>query len=234
VTTKGGHMPHGELESHPSWGLVSIHHVHGDRRGLFGSELQSHSDTIRLTVRLAAVEHSLAQDWYAPRETVLAVEMTPAQFAALITRPNQSYGSPCTILHTSHGRVEQAPPCQSEASKILENHAKNIRSVRERLQRRHQKVMDLLPPRLAKKRRDAIAMALEVAVREAVDSSEFVLDSFGEAVSKRVEAAKNDVEAHAAGLVRRVGEEVMKHRPRLALTLLTGTEDGNGSAKAGE
>ena len=114
----------GFTETHPSYGVIGVTRVFG-RGVLFGSEVQHHN-FIKISISEA---NRVVRP---PRESVMAnrqlveVYLTDAQFAQMITSPNQGDGVACTISRfagdvgkswlTSHGG-RPAPPAQEEYTK---------------------------------------------------------------------------------------------------------------------
>ncbi len=99
-------------EKHPSYGMVGFSRItHGGAKGgtnLFGSSL-SHHHTIALRIKRASKKRSLSEDRYYGEETVVEVEMSPAQFAEAITTLNVGDGVPCTIRRIGRQGVENCP-----------------------------------------------------------------------------------------------------------------------------
>lgn len=97
-----------ELE-HESFALVRFNRVSGGRTRLFGSPTRKHGDTIVLTIRRAQEIHENGRSWFFGRKQLIEVEMSAAQFAALITTMNMGYGVPCTLRYFDGAEVEPPP-----------------------------------------------------------------------------------------------------------------------------
>ena len=101
-----------QREKHPSYGMVGFSRItHGGARGgtnLFGSSL-SHHHTIALRIKQATKIRSLNEDRYYGDETIIEVEMSPAQFAEAITTLNVGDGVPCTVRRIGKQGVENCP-----------------------------------------------------------------------------------------------------------------------------
>ena len=81
---------------HPSYGMISIHRtLGGTEEPLFGSEVGS-STKMRIELKQAEITQHLGRNWFYSYESICRVEMSPVQFAELITCPNTE-GMPCTI-----------------------------------------------------------------------------------------------------------------------------------------
>jgi hypothetical protein len=90
--------------AHPSFGMISVGRVSG-RVDLFGSSV-THDHFIRIRVAAGVKEQKYGRDWYHGRREILEVDLTPAQFAEMITNSSGS-GVPCTIRAREGKPVEQ-------------------------------------------------------------------------------------------------------------------------------
>ena len=95
-------------KEHPSYGTLSINRVtSSNSTPCFGSPIL-HNHTIRLKINKAELNRSLHEDRFFPREQMIEVEMTPQQFAEMLTSPN-SMGTPVTIKAVNRESVEETP-----------------------------------------------------------------------------------------------------------------------------
>ena len=86
-------MPFRDREEHESYGLVGVSRISGSDRNLFGSSIR-HKNTMMLRVKRANKERHLNRDWYHANETIVEVEMSPVQYAEMISSPNVGEGIP--------------------------------------------------------------------------------------------------------------------------------------------
>jgi hypothetical protein len=85
----------GYTETHPSYGIIGISRVSG-RGVLFGSEVQ-HMHFITLTISEASRHVDTPREFLTDERQLIRIAMTDAQFAQMITSPNQGSGVACTI-----------------------------------------------------------------------------------------------------------------------------------------
>ena len=88
-----------EVEAHPCYGMISVHRQTGGHTKLFGSPLDSHPSTIAITIREAERHHNLSSDWFFARKPIIEIDLSPMQYAEMITTPNVGSGVPCTIRY---------------------------------------------------------------------------------------------------------------------------------------
>lgn len=95
-----GYMDKGDyVETHPAFGVATVTRAQGTPRALFQSDLK-HSETITLTVLTAERGRSLMHDWVHHRKTLVEIEMSLAQWGALVSAMGIGSGVPVTIRHT--------------------------------------------------------------------------------------------------------------------------------------
>ena len=127
-------------ESHPAWGMVEFSRVeHGGPCRLFGSSLTNHGTTIILRVWEASRKHDCGQDWYhgSIRKELIAVEMSAAQFAGLLTTMNVGNGVPCTIRHVQGVQRPEVPPDPGEMGRVRAAFRRGIEGEGEDAERGH-------------------------------------------------------------------------------------------------
>ena len=94
-------------ENHPSFVTVQFSRLSGSKR-FFGSSVTSHS-WIRLQIRPATLYHYLGEDSiYATNRSLVEVDLSPAQFAELLTTMNVGSGVPGTLIRFDGKKVEEA------------------------------------------------------------------------------------------------------------------------------
>lgn len=213
-------------EEHPSFGIVGFSRlsVGGGKRRLFGSPLNSHYTTIRMTVRRAERIHGLSHDRVHGKDQLIEVEMSATQFAELLTSMNMGDGVPCTLRWLpDEGAIAEPPETGVEAERVRDGFKDKINGIRKRVKDAIAKIeVDALASVPAKKKRD-MQIALECILQEVESNWPYVLDSFQESADRVVKAAKGEVDAfitHAAVItgikeLRRLSSEGMVDVPQL-------------------
>ena len=121
----------GTVCQHASYGMVGINRV-GCTRGnttggnqLFMSDV-SVSNFMELTIKRAGVERALNHDWPFGEETLITIQLSPVQFAELLTNMNCGDGVPCTIHYTRQDGWIDYKPLPSKIDIIREEAKQQI------------------------------------------------------------------------------------------------------------
>lgn len=199
------------VESHESFGLISISRVRGKAR-LFGSAISSHDTFFELAVRQSVVRHSLGRDRYqSAGPEIVRVKLSAAQFAELITTLNVGSGVPCTLDLVMGEKVESPPEQYTEVEKVEQEFASRAKGVVDSLLASQTVVKDLLGKKsLTSADKKAILSVVEDAARDIGRNMPFLLRQFGEAAEKVKTTAKQEVESFFALSLHRLGLESMQ------------------------
>lgn len=95
---------------HPSYGMVRFARktCSGEGVPLFGAKHPS-TNVMSLEISKAQNNQDLGKNWYYSYESIVNVDMTPVQYAELISNPNVE-GVPCTITYTNkEGCIKYKP-----------------------------------------------------------------------------------------------------------------------------
>lgn len=211
-----------DKKKHPAYGLVGFHRQTGGNKRLFGSQVKPNT-TISLRVYQASVEHDLSRDSYYP-ETMLPlveVELSPNQFAELLTTMNVGHGIPCTIKTIQGKRIEDIPETDKpEVQKIQEGFEEKLVDLSESLAEGRKEVAELLKKKsLTKEDKARIDWILGKAHQEVQSNMPFVMEQFSRSTQKIVTQAKAEVDAFAAHAIQVTGLEAIAEG-RVSKTLL--------------
>jgi len=201
-------------EEHESFGMVSIGRIQGGRH-LFGSSIEQHGTFFRLSITQASVKHSLSRDWYHGNlKTLIEIDLSPAQFAEMITSLNMGGGVPCTINSILHERMEDPPPGErTEAEKIQKTFRLKMKTLVGFLKEKVETTRTLLDKKtLSKDDKKEIIWAVEKALQEIQSNAPFVLESFQEASEKVSATVKAEIEAFMALSLHKLGVESLQNR----------------------
>lgn len=86
-------------ETHPAFGVAVVTRGGGTSRSLFQSDVL-HGETITLSIQTASRARDLNHDWVHPEEPLVEVEMSLAQWGALVSSIGIGSGVPVTIRRT--------------------------------------------------------------------------------------------------------------------------------------
>jgi hypothetical protein len=90
----------GVEENHPAFGVAVVTRAQGTPRSLFQSDVL-HSETITLSIQTARRGRDLNHDWVHPEKELVEVEMSLAQWGALVSSIGIGSGVPVTIRRTA-------------------------------------------------------------------------------------------------------------------------------------
>lgn len=193
----------GDRYAHPAWGVAraNVHSSTGSQ--LFDSDI-IHSRVVVLTISRATRERSLHRDWIHAADELIEIEMSQAQWGALVSSFGQGEGVPVTITRDQDGRVSDVPYEPRLAESIAEVRAASATGV-EPIADAYQEVMDLFEAGAGKKAlRDALT-SLGHQVRNAPRNMEFAAQSLTEHAENVITKAKADIEATVADAARGLG-----------------------------
>lgn len=196
--------------THDAYGTIRVTNPQGGSSTLFGSDI-GHDNRVRIEICRARLDRSHGRDWIFPRETVVDVEMSHAQFAQFITSSGKGDGTPCTLIAapSQDTRVQAMPAIANIETK----HATFKREIRDEamntvefLKKKVSTLMSLVAdgkPRISELR--AVSRSLENALDNFPSNMEFVVSSAEEALEKATSDAKIEVEAYIAATAQRIG-----------------------------
>lgn len=191
-------------EHHPSFGVVTVTKSQGTPKPLFQSDLL-HSTAITLRVESATRNRSLGKDWVLGRESVVEIEMSLAQWAAVVSSIGDGGGTPVTLRHTQrNGRIPDAPykprteSARAEVTGHVDKLLAELRTALDELDAAEDAKASVKERRAA---RDKLRMTLSNASLNA----EFATRSMEQAVEKTVQQARADIETIIAQAAERHG-----------------------------
>jgi hypothetical protein len=226
------HTMNRDYETHPSFGAITIGRAQASPGvPLFQSDLKHH-DIIRLTVHTAVRKRDLNHDYVHPEKPIIEVEMSLAQWAAVISSQGIGSGTPVTLSYIQgQGRIEEPPfePRIEESIKEVENStAKLVEGIARALA-----VLEdaIETKRGVKATRDALR-TLKLKVDQAKGNQSFAVRSMANAAEKLVGNAKADIEMAVLNAQRLTGGQASIEAPEVRQQELTAAEvienDGHG------
>lgn len=209
-----------EVETHPSYGLVSVsHYTCAPPQNFFGSSIR-HNAGVSLTISLASKRRSLSNNWFFDEGELIEINMTQAQWAELLSSFNRGPGVPCTLNHVNGPlamtyKEMGVPPCpETNERQIIEEEFKkemaNITRGMADLMKKAQEFQD--KPSINKADRKAF-LDIATTLNRKIDSClPFIQGQFNEAMDGVIVQAKHDIEAFTSQLLRQAGLESVKEK----------------------
>lgn len=194
---------------HPSFGIARLSRASGGAR-LVGSAVR-HQTYISLSIHAAEMWEREADQGHKmfPREQIVEVHMTEAQFAEFITKWNYSEGTPCTLSRRPDPdakliSVEEPPSARSMRENLEALVDKQATALGSEMEETAKAIEELVAPRLTKKGKEELRGLLS-KLYNAEPNYRYATDQMEEVVEKATARAKVEMEASARTLLERMG-----------------------------
>lgn len=195
----------GRTYAHPAFGQIQAHRVTGTA-DLYGSDFR-HRHFMAITISRSQYTRGLSHDWHHPREELVEVWLSEAQWATFVSTPNMGAGTPCTIHRVNRETMPEIPRApgadqfKAEVREKLEGLLGLVREARAEVEAQS--------ATLGAKKREAITKRLAALEREVQSNLPWLAQVFGEHMESTVEKAKVEVNAYMTAAVHRAGLEAL-------------------------
>lgn len=184
-------------ERHPGWAMIGVGRSQGTGSALFDSDVK-HSHKIHITVSRASRQRHLNRDWIQPREEIVEIEMTEAQWASFVSSMNTS-PVPATLTFDRSQENPIVPGVPFEPRL-----AESLKEVRDSAKKAVEEVTAAFDA-YQEKKNAANLRALKFAIANLPANMEFAATSLSGHAENVVQRAKADIEAHAMAEAQRLG-----------------------------
>lgn len=201
VTQERG--PGGDMQSvsrHPAFGIIGASRVSG-RTNLFASDF-SHNAFMTITVRRSELKRSLSNDWHFPREELIHIALSEAQWATFVSSPNVGSGVPCTIEHLQGEVISGLPDPETRSDQFSAEVRKSGHDAISALAALGAAIDGL---GLSKTKTDALKEYVRQARGKLESAIPFIAGQFDEHAETTVERAKAEVHGYMTGILMRSG-----------------------------
>ena len=208
-------------ETHESYGIVGLTRRYGGGgyHNLFGSSVR-HNSTMALTIKRCEKQRDLSKDWYHGTDLLIQVELSPVQFAEMITGVGVGDGVPCTIRHfDGYGQIED-PPETSQRQLFEQEFKTSMDDVASTCYGDVKEAEALLLKKgtITVKERELVSNIIKRVVSNIASKMPFIQSSFNEAMNKTTLEAKGEVDAFITTKIHSLGIEAIKDQlPRLEI-----------------
>lgn len=206
----------GTRETHPAFGVAVVSRGHGSAHSLFQSDIQ-HAETITLSIRRAERTRDLNHDRVHPTEELVEVQMSLAQWGALVSSIGIGSGVPVTITSTTEDRqvpsIPFAPRIAASLGEVRGSVGKLLGSIKETLG-------DLAETIEQKKGVVAVRDALRMhtaTINNAEANAAFAVTSMVEAGEDVVSQVRADIESQILNAHQQVGLDAPVVAPTFAI-----------------
>lgn len=213
-STGGGH--NGVVETHPAFGVAVVTRSSGSPRSLFQSDVLHHQ-VITLSIQTADRTRDLNHDWVHSRDTLVEVELSLAQWGALVSSVGLGSGVPVTIRRTESRAFVPTLPYQPRIKASLGEVTGSI----DKLFARAKETLETLADAIENKKgvravRDALRMHSST-ITNASNNSEFAVTSLAEAGEKVTSQVRADIESQILAAARLTGNRGAINAPEIHL-----------------
>lgn len=209
------------LKTHPAFGMVKLSRQHsGTGVTLHGSDLR-HSEIIELSFYEGDVQENDGVVRYrvsgTNRKSKLTVQMSPAQWATMITSFGLGEGIPCTLTKTHNGDLIDVPgilPLESTRQRFDRQIAEAAERELSKLRECQAEIAAMVDKGKAGKRElEELSNRLKSAINNMPSNLAYTNTLVQEAMDNIVSSGKAELEAAAFGVASRIG---IKEMSRLA------------------
>lgn len=106
-------------------GLIQINRSYGGRNVLFGSNIP-HDTCMKLTISQAYISRSFNENHYYPTNKIIEIELSPSQYAEMITNLNHGVGVPCTITKFMEERIPNNLSLNDELETVKSEYSESV------------------------------------------------------------------------------------------------------------
>jgi rubrerythrin len=196
-------------EKHPAYGMISISRVQSNGTVLFGSRIK-HNDYIQLDIHSAEKSRDAYSEHYFPRNTLISVNLSAAQFANMLVKSNTS-GVPCTIeFIKDEGRITPLQKSDSLKTEIEDDTQKELKKIQSLTKQLSDIVNNDFKGQLKKAKKDEIRN-LVIQINNRINSN---LDFLFERQVSKLEKVGSEIiaeaEARITSLVHETGVNALK------------------------
>jgi hypothetical protein len=200
VKTKGDSAHEDYRYTHPSFAQIGASNVSGSSY-LYGSDFH-HQHYVVIRIQKSEMVRNLSNDRNYPRETLVEVALSEAQWATFVSSMNRGEGTQCTLQRVSGKSVPQIPRLESrigqfraEGSEAADEAVAAINALR----------TEISESKLSQKQKDAWISRLNFIEGRTTGNLRFVASQFVEHMEGVVQKAKTEISAFAHNLIHRAG-----------------------------
>ena len=172
-------------------GLIQINRTYGGRNVLFGSNIP-HDTCMRLTISQAYISRSFNENHYYPTNKIIEIELSPSQYAEMITNLNHGVGVPCTITKFMEERVPNDLKLNDELNLVKSEYSESVDKIMEEIRNTIYEIPDekaMSPKKIRDLKRDLVNMLYRLT-----KEAPFMKERFDETIDKIFVEAKASID----------------------------------------
>lgn len=181
--------------STPDMGIIKISKVTGGNSDLYGSSVPNHT---KINIEISNCEDEIGSDgrvFRHPTKSIVSVELSPMQYADLITTLNQGLGTPCTIIRNNDIPIQREVKLDDvnalyhlEIDKLIDSNFNNGDALLEEVKRISQKTS------LSKADKQSLLKLATKRTDSFKNHAHFVIDQIHEIITNKEYEAKKSLE----------------------------------------
>jgi ElaB/YqjD/DUF883 family membrane-anchored ribosome-binding protein len=212
------------IDKHESYGLIGISRQTSSLAvPLFGSSIK-HNNIISICIRHAKVERKYHQEWFFSdsRQPIVEINLSPSQFAEMITTMNIGDGVPCTIRYVE-GKEMERPPYSGMNETFNKELVQDVDHCLTELKELEKQATELLEKKgqLKVSERKELLDRLKMLIQHIFSNMPFLHKQYTRAMNKTVTTAKAEIEAFYTNAVIKVGKNALENGDSLDIPKLT-------------
>lgn len=188
--------------AHPAFGQIGASRVQGDTV-LHGTDF-IHHNFIKINITRSELNRDLSRDWHFPREELIEVWISEAQWATFVSTLNHGTGIPCTLVNVGREQMPELPR-REQTNVVDEELTALLKDMEATMTAAYEDIAGEIGRALPVKKRDAILNKIHAVRRKLGDSLPFMSKQFRKSMDRTIEHAKIEVEAHMHATVQRAG-----------------------------
>lgn len=172
-------------------GLIQINRTYGGRNVLFGSNIP-HDTCMRLTISQAYISRSFNENHYYPTNKIIEIELSPSQYAEMITNLNHGVGVPCTITKFMEERVPNDLKLNDELNLVKSEYSESVDKIMEEIRNTIYEIPDdksMSPKKIRDLKIDLVNMLYRLT-----QEAPFMKERFDETLDKIFVEAKASID----------------------------------------
>ena len=197
----------GSRTTHPAFGIIGASRITG-QRNLFGSRV-GHSGFIRLTIRHASVTDFGGHSEHVFGDThITEVDLSEAQWVALISRMNHGQGTPCTINYTaSLGHVPEIAHVEKAEEHLRSTSDRMAGMLNERNAQAIAELRKVIEKRVPKTEQESVLRWLGIAAAESLRTTDYFHKELRNTAERLTTEARIEIDAMLSGAISNLGLE---------------------------
>lgn len=187
-------------ETHPGFGLITLHRVSSTGTPLFQSDLR-HQEFMRISIRRAKRNRDGNHDWTHATEEIVSCDLSLAQWGSFVSSVANGSGTPVT-LYSIDGEMVPEIPYQPRIAESLEETRSVVDKLLTEIKNAYRDLDEAEKRKVGIRERRELMTQLASKINNASSNAAFAVTILNEQADRAVQQAKADIETAIANAVR--------------------------------